>query len=146
MLLAFVAMLAWEGYNHAQAATDQEASLVQSVYQLVDGLTGPEMTGMRADIRAYADAVTRTEWPAQEAGRDIGESDLWADFRYLAERFHLRSCWSKPIFDDGGEVLGTFAIYYRECHEPSAVELAIADHLAERARPVLLDAQGAGAS
>jgi GAF domain-containing protein len=73
--------------------------------------------------------------------RDIGESELWSDFRYLAERFNLRSCWSKPILDDGGAVLGTFAIYYRERHEPSPVELAIADHLAERARPVLAAAR-----
>lgn len=68
---------------------------------------------------------------------DTSESPLWADYRYLAERFHLRSCWSKPIFDARGEVLGTFAIYYRDRHEPSDVELAIAEHLAEQVRPIL---------
>ncbi|MEO1234155.1 MAG: helix-turn-helix domain-containing protein [Myxococcota bacterium] len=68
--------------------------------------------------------------------RDTSESPLWADYRYLAERFHLRSCWSKPIFGASGEVLGTFAIYYRDRHEPNDVELAIADHLAEQVRPI----------
>jgi len=64
---------------------------------------------------------------------------LWSDFRYIAERFQLRSCWSRPIFDDRGNILGTFAIYYREHHEPNQVELTIADHLAERVWPVLAE-------
>jgi hypothetical protein len=89
VLLAFVAMLAWEGYNHAQAITDEEASLVQNVYQLVDGLTGPEMAGMRADIMAYADVVRRTEWPAQETGRDISEAEVHLD-HLTTVALHLR--------------------------------------------------------
>ncbi|MEO0322769.1 MAG: helix-turn-helix domain-containing protein [Myxococcota bacterium] len=69
--------------------------------------------------------------------RDTSESALWADYRYLAQRFHLRSCWSKPIFGARGEVLGTFAIYHRDRHEPNEVELALTDHLIERVRPML---------
>ena len=69
--------------------------------------------------------------------RDTSESPLWADYRYLAERFHLRSCWSKPVLDARGEVLGTLAVYYRDRHEPSDVELAIAGHLAEQVRLIL---------
>ena len=89
VLLAFVAMLAWEGYNHAQAATDEEASLVQSVFQLVDGLTGPEMAGMRADIVAYANEVVGDEWPAQQAGRDLPEGQAHLD-RLTNTALHLR--------------------------------------------------------
>ena len=69
VLLTFVAMLAWEGFNKAQAVTDTEASLVQNVYQLIDGLSGPEMPAMHRDIVAYANAVVHVEWPAQAAGR-----------------------------------------------------------------------------
>ena len=89
VLLAFVAMLALESYNHAQATTDEEASLILNVYQLVDGLTGPEMPGMRADIVAYADAVRRTEWPAQQAGHDIAESEPHLD-HLTTVALHLR--------------------------------------------------------
>ncbi len=32
VLLAFVAMLAWEGFNHAQSVTDSEASLMLDIY------------------------------------------------------------------------------------------------------------------
>ncbi len=73
VLLAFVAMLAWEGSIKAQAITDTEASLVQNVYQLVDGLSGPERGSMRDDILAYARAVAADEWPAQARGEAVGE-------------------------------------------------------------------------
>ena len=75
VLLAFAAMLAWEGYNKAQVVTDSEASLVQNVYQLIDGLSGPEMPMMRRDIVAYADFVVRIEWPAQAIGRAVTEDE-----------------------------------------------------------------------
>ncbi len=75
VLLAFVAMLAWEGYIKAQSATDTEASLTHNVYQLIEGLTGPDMASMRQGIAAYANAVVHTEWPAQERGEYVAEDE-----------------------------------------------------------------------
>lgn len=89
VLLAFVTMLAWEGYNQARAGTDAEASLVQSVYQLVSGLDGPEMAGMRADIAAYADGVLHAKWPAHADGRDVGGDEAHLD-RLTTTALHLR--------------------------------------------------------
>ena len=40
-MLAFVAMLAWEGFNTANAVTDTEASLTANIMLLVSGLSGP---------------------------------------------------------------------------------------------------------
>lgn len=73
VLLAFVAMLAWDGFNKAQSVTDAEASLVLNVYTLVDGLNGPEMGRMRSDVVAYAEAVVHVEWPAQARGGGVAE-------------------------------------------------------------------------
>ncbi len=89
VLLAFVAMLALEDYDRARAVTDTEASLIQSVYQLVDGLTGPEMAGMRADIVAYAGTVVHTEWPEQAAGQDVPAAEPHLD-RLTSTALHLR--------------------------------------------------------
>ena len=75
VLLAFVAMLAWDGFIKAQAATDTEASLLQNVFQLVDGLNGPEMASMREDVFAYARTVIGTEWPAQSRGGPVREDE-----------------------------------------------------------------------
>jgi hypothetical protein len=89
VMLAFVAMLAWEGFNKAEAITDTEASLVENVYRLVDGLSGPEMPEMRSDIVAYADAVLTREWPAQAAGRPVMEDEPHLS-RLIATTLHLR--------------------------------------------------------
>ena len=73
VLLAFVAMLAWDGFNKAQAVTDTEASLIENVYQLTLGLSGPEMVSMRHDVIAYTHHVVAIEWPAQASGRLAAE-------------------------------------------------------------------------
>ena len=44
---------------------------------------------------------------------DIANDPRWADYRDLALREGLKACWSTPIFGAGGDVLGTFAMYYR---------------------------------
>ncbi len=89
VLLAFVAMLAWDGYNKAQSVTDTEASLVLNVYQLVDGLSGPDMVSMQSDIVAYAHAVVEVEWPAQAAGRLVTETQP-SMARLMQTALHLR--------------------------------------------------------
>lgn len=37
----------------------------------------------------------------------------------------LRSCWSSPIFSSSGEILGTFALFYRDKRRPADVELQL---------------------
>jgi NO-binding membrane sensor protein with MHYT domain/signal transduction histidine kinase len=53
---------------------------------------------------------------------DIATDPLWADYRDLALAHGLRACWSTPILSSEGRVLGTFAIYAREPHHPTAHE------------------------
>ncbi len=45
---------------------------------------------------------------------DIAVDPLWADYKHLALPHGLRACWSTPIIDAGGQVLGTFAMYYTQ--------------------------------
>ena len=71
VLLAFVAMLAWEGFNKAKAASYAEAALVRDVYNVSAGLADPEMTSMRDDLIGYVETVVRVEWPAQAEGRTV---------------------------------------------------------------------------
>jgi GAF domain-containing protein len=64
---------------------------------------------------------------------DIAVHPYWADYRHLALPHGLRACWSSPIFSTKREVLGTFAMYYREPRGPSPHEVAWVDaatHLA----------------
>jgi diguanylate cyclase (GGDEF)-like protein/PAS domain S-box-containing protein len=64
---------------------------------------------------------------------DISIDPLWRDYRDLALGHGLRACWSLPIKDARGAVLGTFAAYYRESRAPGPQELRLletAGHIA----------------
>ena len=76
---------------------------------------------------------------------DIATDPLWSDYKELGLAFGLRACWSTPIFDVQGGVLGTFAMHFREPRRPqqlhqrliqlstSLAALAIARHREETA-------------
>ncbi len=44
---------------------------------------------------------------------DIATHPLWSGFRGIARDFGFAACWSMPVLDPEGTVLGTFAIYAR---------------------------------
>ncbi len=58
---------------------------------------------------------------------DIAEDLRWADYRDHALALGLRACWSTPIFNDDGRVIGTFALYYRQARGPNQAEQAIVE-------------------
>lgn len=60
---------------------------------------------------------------------DIANDPLWADFRDLAAAHGLRACWSTPITNGAGRVLGTFAIYYRTPRSPTVDEVEAIKHV-----------------
>ena len=66
---------------------------------------------------------------------DIATDTIWADFRDVALQHGYRSCWSTPIRDSNGAIIGTFAILHRTVGMPSheeieAIEL-ITGHVAD---------------
>jgi formate hydrogenlyase transcriptional activator len=64
---------------------------------------------------------------------DILNDPVWDHYRHLLLPFGIRAVWSRPLFTSGGEVLGTFAIHYREVRSPSPVDLQLienASHIA----------------
>jgi PAS domain S-box-containing protein len=72
-------------------------------------------------------------------GQPVIASDVttdlnWVDFRDVAMTHGLRSCWSTPIVaDEGGEVLGTFAVYQAKVWTPDAAAVRLVErftHLA----------------
>ncbi len=56
---------------------------------------------------------------------DVMTHPYWEKYREVAERACLRACWSQPIVSSSGEVLGTFAMYYRQPRAPKAVDLEL---------------------
>lgn len=65
---------------------------------------------------------------AAHAGVRVICSDVLADermepFHKLALQAKLRACWSEPIINSAGKVLGTLACYHEAPHEPSQSEM-----------------------
>lgn len=54
---------------------------------------------------------------------DVERSDLWASHALIALSYGLRACWSAPIVDDAGTVLGTLALYFRERRAPTKADI-----------------------
>lgn len=64
---------------------------------------------------------------------DIATDPLWADYKHLALPHGLRACWSTPIRDADGRVLGTFAMYFGVPTRPGPLHerlTAVALHVA----------------
>ena len=77
VLLAFVAMLAWEGFHRAKAASYAEAALIGNVYNLSAGSADPEMSSIRNAIFGYAQRVVTVEWPAQAEGHIVDQDSIY---------------------------------------------------------------------
>jgi PAS domain S-box-containing protein len=93
-------------------------SLPQPYNDAIDGIEiGPE-------VGACGKAAF-TGLPAHS--EDIAHDPHWGPFRELALRHGLAACWSTPILSRAGEVLGTFAMYYRQPRTPDAADTALVD-------------------
>jgi len=64
---------------------------------------------------------------------DVLEDPVWDIYRDRLLPFGIRAVWSRPLFTHGGELLGTFAIHYREVRSPDDADLELienASHIA----------------
>jgi two-component system cell cycle sensor histidine kinase PleC len=69
---------------------------------------------------------------------DIATDPLWEDYRSLALPHNLHACWSTPILDDDGKVIGTFAMYYSSPRAPLPSELALTQTAAALASTIIM--------
>ena len=63
-------------------------------------------------------------WSGQEVFvEDIATHSYWEKYRHLPLAAGLRACFSIPITERGGEVLGVFGIYRRQPGSPTAAQM-----------------------
>ncbi|WP_286937760.1 MULTISPECIES: EAL domain-containing protein [unclassified Pseudoalteromonas] len=60
--------------------------------------------------------------------QNIDLSPLWEDYKDLAHRYGLYSCWSTPVISTTNEILGTFAIYHGTPKAPTQQDLELIDY------------------
>lgn len=56
---------------------------------------------------------------------DLSQDPKWAPIRAMAEMAGVAHCWSMPIKDQSGEVLGTLALYGRRPRSPQPEHVAL---------------------
>ena len=71
VLLAFVANVAWEGYNKAKAAAATEAAMALDVNAASAGVAQPAQGVLRTTLADYLHTVIDVEWPAQAKGHAV---------------------------------------------------------------------------
>ncbi len=63
---------------------------------------------------------------------DLETHPYWKGFQPAFDA-GLKACWSEPVLSVDGELLGTFAVYYRSCRSPGDAELALIESAAHMA-------------
>ena len=91
--------------------TGAAPSLPVEYCQAIDGVVIGEGVGSCGTAAARREPVIVS---------NIASDPLWANYVELAKSFGLCACWSTPIIDSNGILLGTFATYMREIGRPSA--------------------------
>lgn len=56
---------------------------------------------------------------------DILTHPNWVDYKTLATEANLRACWSEPIKNSAGKILGSFAIYHQEPTTPTEKDIQL---------------------
>lgn len=64
---------------------------------------------------------------------DVATDPLWLDYRDLALPHSLHACWSTPVFSSQGNVIATFALYYREPRRPTRRDQEVIEQIRDLA-------------
>ncbi|EMI55063.1 ATP-binding protein [Rhodopirellula sallentina] len=127
-------------------AEESRPEMIASVL-LVDEETGRLRNGASRRLpEAYCRAIDGTK-PGPRMGscgtaaftgkrvivNDINTDPLWEKARDIALSSSLQACWSEPIIGSSGNVLGTFAMYYRCPRSPEESELEFVSNCANLA-------------
>jgi len=103
-----------EGRLHPLAAPGMDPAYTREL----EGLAiGPEVGSCGA-------AASRGEAVLCE---DIANHPAWVGYRDLVLAQGLRACWSSPVHDSIGRVIGTFALYFRESRGPTPIEECVVE-------------------
>jgi PAS domain S-box-containing protein len=101
-VIASVLLLDEEGLH---VSTGAGPSLPESYNSAIDGQPiGPHAGS--CGTAAYTRKMVIVE--------DTQTDPRWAPYKEVAKKYDLHACWSNPIINREGRVLGTFAMYFRD--------------------------------
>lgn len=77
VLLAFVFLLAFQSYNTARNAAEQEATAVTALFHDADAFVPSGRDAIQGELACYARSVIHLEWPAMADGNSSPVTEGW---------------------------------------------------------------------
>ncbi|GLQ89978.1 GAF domain-containing protein [Dyella flagellata] len=68
---------------------------------------------------------------------DVLEDQRWQPWQWLAREYDFRGCWSFPVETSAGSLVGSFAFYFREPHQPHARDYELASAITQAAAIII---------
>ncbi|SEK86498.1 diguanylate cyclase (GGDEF) domain-containing protein [Colwellia chukchiensis] len=65
---------------------------------------------------------------------DIANHPYWSAWKDLAKKANIAACWSEPIIDSNGTLLGTFALYHEKVATPTKRDFIAIEQITNIAR------------
>lgn len=112
-----------EGISSIQVLDDQDKHITMiSAPGLPESFTKSiQNQDIGMNTGSYTAAINDTTVVAE----NIATDPQWLHYRDLAQRHNLHSCWSSPVRNALGHVLGTLTIYHHKPYKPSVNDLEI---------------------
>jgi two-component system CheB/CheR fusion protein len=119
----------------------------RAAFYIANGGTLHHITGMSEAYATYVDGFVNGPQSlacglAAATGkpiitRDVAEEPLWEPWLWLAKQFDYRACWSFPVESPAGQIVGTFAMYYKEPRDATQYNIDVAAALTRAAGVIL---------
>lgn len=98
VLLAFAAVVAWEGYDEARMVAAAESDVVADLLRSAEVFDPSSRDLLNAALRAYVRSVIESEWPAMARGEHSATAaaafdTLWSVYRSVRPRDAVELAW-----------------------------------------------------
>lgn len=104
VILAFIILAAFQGFNSARTGADQEASATRTLFKTGELFEGSTRDDLQANVICYARAVINLDWPAMRGGTSSTRVDDLAgsiedDVRSVRVRGEIEGAAATNLFN-----------------------------------------------
>ena len=101
VLLAMIAVAAWQDYAALDNQVREEAAIAGNIYRDVEGFREPTRSNARKLIREYVDVVVRDEWPLMRKGlQPTATNEIAANLLIAVSRFQPKNLGESDVHSE----------------------------------------------
>lgn len=100
IILAFVIVVLWQGYQDAQGVVSDEANALSQLARNIEGFPPAQHAAIASALAVYVRSVVRDDWPAMQHGRDSERTSAALERLYGAVQTYTPSEPARVAFYD----------------------------------------------